>query len=329
MPSNRSPGSDAVLAERLQVALSSAIAGTFGVEIENCAITAGPLSSLLAGLGDEIQVHVEVEAALGAAPAGMVLLVLPLEPGAKLLGVALAESPRLANPDAQLQTLADLSEGTEALARALSGALSTDEVFLALRVSGASLVEPGTDEPLPRDEDFSGFGATIDAAEAGSFSLVIALAASLADALVAGGIEAAPDTMTAERLNRIAAATGTRREMSTASPADSAPARPTARPYSLEQLEAPEGPGTPFRDLDPILSVSLRLSVELGAVEMTVEEVLELGPGSVVELDRLAGEPIDVVVNGRVLAHGEVVVVDESFGVRITEIIGGRRLSVA
>jgi flagellar motor switch protein FliN/FliY len=57
---------------------------------------------------------------------------------------------------------------------------------------------------------------------------------------------------------------------------------------------------------------------------MTVEEVLALGPGSVVELDRLAGEPVDIVINDRLIARGEVVVVEENFGVRVTEIITTR-----
>jgi flagellar motor switch protein FliN/FliY len=65
--------------------------------------------------------------------------------------------------------------------------------------------------------------------------------------------------------------------------------------------------------------------VELGRSSLTVEEILELGPGSVVELNKLAGEPVDILVNDRLIARGEVVVVDENFGVRITEIISPRQ----
>ena len=62
-----------------------------------------------------------------------------------------------------------------------------------------------------------------------------------------------------------------------------------------------------------------------GGTRMTVEEVLSLGPGSVVELNKLAGEPVDVLVNEQLIARGEVVVVDENFGVRVTEIVSPRR----
>lgn len=84
-----------------------------------------------------------------------------------------------------------------------------------------------------------------------------------------------------------------------------------------------EPPAT-SQQIDLLMDVSLRLTVELGRSTMTVEEVLALGPGSVVELDKLAGEPVDVLANDRLIARGEVVVVDENFGVRITEIMSPR-----
>jgi flagellar motor switch protein FliN/FliY len=68
--------------------------------------------------------------------------------------------------------------------------------------------------------------------------------------------------------------------------------------------------------------VSMTVTAELGRARMTVRELLELAPGAIVELDRTAGMPIDVLVNGTVVARGEVVVVDEEFGVRVTEIVG-------
>lgn len=79
------------------------------------------------------------------------------------------------------------------------------------------------------------------------------------------------------------------------------------------------------RSLDLIMDVSMRVTVELGRSSMTVEDVLSLGPGSVVELNKLAGEPVDVLVNEQLIARGEVVVVDENFGVRVTEIVSPRR----
>jgi len=67
--------------------------------------------------------------------------------------------------------------------------------------------------------------------------------------------------------------------------------------------------------------VPLQVNVELGKATKTIKEILELGPGSVVELDRLAGEPVDMFVNGKLIAKCEVVVINETFGIRITEIV--------
>ncbi len=73
-----------------------------------------------------------------------------------------------------------------------------------------------------------------------------------------------------------------------------------------------------------IMDVNVQVSVELGRSVMRVRDVLGLGPGSVVELDKHAGEPVEIVVNNKMIARGEVVVIDENFGVRITEIINGK-----
>jgi flagellar motor switch protein FliN/FliY len=73
--------------------------------------------------------------------------------------------------------------------------------------------------------------------------------------------------------------------------------------------------------IDLLAGLEMNVSVELGRTELTVQEVLGLGPGSVIELDRLAGEPVDILVNDKVIARGEVVVVDENFGVRIVEVV--------
>lgn len=80
-------------------------------------------------------------------------------------------------------------------------------------------------------------------------------------------------------------------------------------------------------NLDLILDVDLELSVELGRTRMKIKDVLNLGPGAVIELNKLAGEPVDIFINERLIARGEVVVIDEDFGVRITEIINTRLIS--
>jgi flagellar motor switch protein FliN/FliY len=75
------------------------------------------------------------------------------------------------------------------------------------------------------------------------------------------------------------------------------------------------------KNIDMLLDVTLPVSIELGRTALKIEDILNLGPGSVVELDKLAGEPVDILVNEKLLAKGEVVVVDENFGVRITSMI--------
>ncbi len=69
------------------------------------------------------------------------------------------------------------------------------------------------------------------------------------------------------------------------------------------------------------MDVSLEVSVELGRTKKKIREILEFGEGSIVELDKLVGEPIDILVNGKFIASGEVVVIDENFGIRVTNII--------
>lgn len=78
------------------------------------------------------------------------------------------------------------------------------------------------------------------------------------------------------------------------------------------------------KNLDLLMDVMLQVVVELGRTRMPLRQVLELQPGSVVELDRLAGEAVDIFVNERLIAHGEVVMVDDKFGVRITELVSSK-----
>jgi flagellar motor switch protein FliN/FliY len=75
------------------------------------------------------------------------------------------------------------------------------------------------------------------------------------------------------------------------------------------------------RNIDLLMTVPLKITAELGTCKMLVEDILKLGTGSIVELDRLAGGPVDLLVNDRLVARGEVVAIDEKFGVRVTELI--------
>src|SRR5690606_30126928 len=83
------------------------------------------------------------------------------------------------------------------------------------------------------------------------------------------------------------------------------------------KVESPDSDG----DIHMIMDIPVQLTVELGRTRLTIKNILQLGQGSVVELDGLAGEPLDIFVNGYLIAQGEVVVVDEKYGIRVTDII--------
>lgn len=101
----------------------------------------------------------------------------------------------------------------------------------------------------------------------------------------------------------------------------SAPPGPQAAPVQFEQLSQDLTQAKAPANLDLIMDIGLEIRVELGRTNMKIRDVLNLGSGSVVELDKLAGEPVDLLVNDVIFAKGEVVVIDENFGVRITEIL--------
>jgi flagellar motor switch protein FliN/FliY len=81
------------------------------------------------------------------------------------------------------------------------------------------------------------------------------------------------------------------------------------------------GAAAPARELDFILDIPLEVTVEIGRAKMLINDLLQIGQGSIIELNRLAGEPLDIYVNQKLIARGEVVVVGEKFGVRITDIV--------
>ncbi len=92
------------------------------------------------------------------------------------------------------------------------------------------------------------------------------------------------------------------------------------QPVQFQQL-TPTTTSVPIEKIDLLMDVPLELTVELGRTTMKIKDILELGIGSLIELDKLAGELVDILVNGKLIAKGEVVVVDENFGVRIVEIV--------
>lgn len=102
--------------------------------------------------------------------------------------------------------------------------------------------------------------------------------------------------------------------------------QPKPQPVNVQQaqfatFEQPKMTEAEARNLNMLLDIPLQVTVELGRTKHSVKEILQLASGSIIELDRLAGEPVDILVNNRLIAKGEVVVIDENFGVRITDII--------
>jgi flagellar motor switch protein FliN/FliY len=95
---------------------------------------------------------------------------------------------------------------------------------------------------------------------------------------------------------------------------------PHVQPVSYPELR-PSGPAASQADLAKLADVTLSVTVELGRTRLKVRELLALGAGSVVELDRVAGAPVDILVNGTLVARGDVVVVDDELGVRVSEVI--------
>ena len=104
-------------------------------------------------------------------------------------------------------------------------------------------------------------------------------------------------------------------------PKPTAPSSPQAAPVEFEPLSQEVSQAKAPANLDLIMDIGLEIRVELGRTNLKIRDVLNLGGGSVVELDKLAGEPVDLLVNEVIFAKGEVVVIDENFGVRITEIL--------
>jgi flagellar motor switch protein FliN len=104
-----------------------------------------------------------------------------------------------------------------------------------------------------------------------------------------------------------------------------------SEPVELEQLNASDSSAEPpgMAELRRLSDVPIDLTVEIGRTRLTVGETLELRQGSILTLNRMAGEPVDLLVNGTPIARGEVVVIDEQFGVRITDIVGQAGTSAA
>jgi flagellar motor switch protein FliN/FliY len=97
-------------------------------------------------------------------------------------------------------------------------------------------------------------------------------------------------------------------------------AGPVAQPASFPPVQE-AGPAVSNKSIDFLLDIPLQVTVQIGSTRMLIKELLQLGQGSVIELDKLAGEPMEVLVNNKLVARGEVVVVNEKFGIRLTDVV--------
>jgi flagellar motor switch protein FliN/FliY len=147
-----------------------------------------------------------------------------------------------------------------------------------------------------------------------------ALAAEWAATLGNEGEAGGDDPLAAEWAAALAAdeQAGMKKEKEQASFASQA--KVTEFPDLTDESKAPR-PDSSRRELDFILDIPLDVSAELGRTRLLINELLQLGQGSVVELNKLAGEPLEVYVNGKMVARGEAVVINEKFGIRLTDII--------
>jgi len=112
---------------------------------------------------------------------------------------------------------------------------------------------------------------------------------------------------------------GTPAQPSAATPPDAAKA--AAVQFSEFSKDGKKSTANANKDMDLILDIPVTISLEVGRTSISIKNLLQLNQGSVVELDRYAGEPLDVLVNGTLIAHAEVVVVNEKFGIRLTDVV--------
>jgi len=224
------------------------------------------------------------------------------------------------------------------------GSLSQDDVNAALTEAGLDSgggagasqtpAEEAPAESSSPDATSPAFSqADIDAALADGGSSPAEEPAESARPAEAGEQSAAPDTRVdsaGRPFDEVAAAMAAAIESEAAGAAApesreqaaSGPLASEASPVELPQLEtAPTDGGAPAQGIDLLRDVQLNVKIELGRTRMLVDDVLRLGQGSVVELDKLAGDPVDVFVNERLVARGEVLVLNDNFCVRINDIV--------
>jgi flagellar motor switch protein FliN len=330
------------LAEGLRPALDEALSRTVG----------GPVA-----LGEAVAARWEDELPEGFVPLASVEL---LGGPRRLVAVALPPLPEGSEPPVGWRTPDELIRGAEALLRAADETLAT-LLGEGLAIGPAEAGAPGRPSLLVRLTWVRGDGdrlsLVVAVAEAAVEELVAHVAALRALAGSPGespdepvGEVAAGDQPSPGETGVPAPAVGARETGSPAGSVGTALEPPSPGPIavpatgvssgdgpaseggggaSFSSWSVPElGPAAPAAatpNLDLLLGVNLQVTVEIGRASLPIREILTLGAGSIVELDKLAGDKVDVLVNGHLIAQGEVVVVDENFGVRITDVVSRQR----
>ncbi|GAB6037802.1 flagellar motor switch protein FliN [Fundidesulfovibrio butyratiphilus] len=175
-------------------------------------------------------------------------------------------------------------------------------------------------DDIDQDALAAEWAAALEKDEQGAGAVDPFEAAVAADAAGGGGGGSSDDALAAEWAAALASdeMADTKREREQAQLA--AKSREASFKDLTQEAKAPR-PDTGRRDLDFILDIPLDVSAELGRTKLLINELLQLGQGSVIELNKLAGEPLEIYVNGKLVARGEAVVINEKFGVRLTDII--------
>ena len=283
----------------------SAVGAQPGTEHVTAAFAGAAIAELESGGRIGVLVGEELVQALAASPLGGLDLAAATQPaldaGAAVLGTK-AKAARQVDLELVVGDIGEPFTAVPLLSSGIAAAVLLPDIVLD--PSSASAAEPA-EEPFVVDESSGAAGAA-------------AAADAQAQAAQAQAAEAAAAAQAAEA----------------AQAAQATPAAPVVQPVPVTPIPDPvsaaasgfrpmAGTVTPLvgRGLEMLHGVDMEVTVELGRTRMTVRDLLALTPGHVLELDRAAGSPADLLVNGRLIARGEVVVVDEDFGLRVTEII--------
>ncbi|TGN07168.1 flagellar motor switch protein FliN [Leptospira ilyithenensis] len=244
---------------------------------------------------------------------GRVSLIMAQENAAKVAGVMMGGmTPPGQLDNAQLQTLKDsmspiIGTITAQIGMKLNGAMSGTPADIAV-------VNAARDLQLPDDSNLVKTTLSLNIEGVGSFKVYYVISLSMAHSI-----------LDIQKGGATKASSGGGGGMNVAVPGGGMGMGMAQSSVGIKGVNFPSlataGAGPGQTNLNLLMDVQMALTVELGRTKMYIKDILGLGEGSIIELDKLAGEPVDLLVNGKLIAKGEVVVIDENFGVRVTDIV--------